>query len=197
MHLDPIAIAALTKRETLDAWLRVLRSQFAATPLGCGFGPSRFSSPSNAFKVIYLGQTMATAIAETVIRDRFEAVSPALRVLDLSEISTWAVAELHTSVPLRLLDLTEVGALRLGLNTDAVGAKAHQAGQAFSEALHAQFSDIDGIQFLSRLTRGRCMAVYERSIAPCLKAKGVVGLEQAVSLTGILVDLGITLNDDL
>lgn len=37
-----------------------------ATPLGMGFGHSRFSSPNRLFKLLYIAQDLATAVAETV-----------------------------------------------------------------------------------------------------------------------------------
>jgi hypothetical protein len=44
----------------------------ATTPLGAGFGATRFASPTKAFKVIYLAQNLTTGIAETLVRDRFQ-----------------------------------------------------------------------------------------------------------------------------
>lgn len=168
MHLDPAVIADLAASVRPERWLRVIPAHYMATPLGRGFGSSRWSSPTDAFKAIYLGQEIETSIAEAMIRDRFEAVPASDRRLNLSEITTWAVTEVQCKLSLKILDLTGSGAFRLGVDTDAVGAKAHAAGQAFSEALHAGFAHIDGIMYLSRLTRGRCIVVYERSIDRCL-----------------------------
>ena len=49
----------------------------------------------------------------------------------------------------------------------------------------------------SRLTRGRCIAVYDRSIERCLEADPAIGLERVPSLGMLLGDLSITLIDDL
>lgn len=140
---------------------------------------------------------IATSFAETVIRDRFEALPAADRTLNLSEITDWGIAEVRAKTPLKVLDLSGAGPLRLGVDTDAVGAKAHMAGQELSETLHARFSNLDGIMYLSRLTRGHCIAVYERSIDRYIKADPAIGLERVPDLGDILQGLSITLNDDL
>ncbi|MGL1166844.1 RES family NAD+ phosphorylase, partial [Vibrio parahaemolyticus] len=72
-------------------------------------------SPSQAFKLLYLARDLATAIAETIVRDRFEGESA--RVLDESEIENWAVAEVTAIAPLTVLDLRTTGLLKLGVST--------------------------------------------------------------------------------
>ena len=71
MKLDEGVIDRLRGEMTPRAFLRVTPMQRAATPLGMGFGETRFASPSRAFKVLYLGRTLTTAVAETIVRDRF------------------------------------------------------------------------------------------------------------------------------
>lgn len=197
MHLDPDVIDDLTITITVDHWLRVMLARHMSTPLGRGFGSSRWSAPQNSFKVIYLGQQIETSIAETIIRDRFEAVSASDRKLNLSEIMIWGIAEIHSKAALRVLDLTGSGAFRLGVDTDAVGAKPHKAGQDFSKTLHAEFTKLDGIMYPSRLTRGHCIAIYDRSINRCLAAGHAMGLERVPNLANILNGLSVTLIDDL
>ena len=197
MHFDSAVVADLTVSIKLTRWLRVMPAAHMKTPLGRGFGASRWSSRTRAFKVIYVGQQIETSLAETIIRDRFEAISVADRILNLSEVLNWAIAEVHSKKALNLLDLTSVGPLRMGLDTDAVGAKAHLTGQEFSDALHAEFPELDGIMYLSRLTRGRCVAVYDRSIEQCLTADPAIGLACVRSLRDVLEGLSVTLNDDL
>lgn len=197
MHLDPGVVDDLTFSVRPDRWLRIMPARHMATPLGRGFGASRWSSPTRRFKVIYLGQEVGTSLAETVVRDRFEAVPREQRMLNLSELTDWAIAEVRATAPLKLLDLTGAGPFRLGIDTDAVGAKAHAAGQEFSDALHADFPSLAGIMYLSRLTRGRCMAVYESSIDRRLEAGPAIGLERLPGLGAILDELSITMNDDL
>src|SRR5258707_438195 len=102
----------------------------ATSPLGMGFGHTRFSSPDRAFRLVYIARDLATAIAETIVRDRFEGAVE--RVLDDSEIQEWAVAEVTAPSPLVVLDLRTTGLLKLGVSTDAARAKAHREGQLLS-----------------------------------------------------------------
>ncbi|MXN64792.1 RES domain-containing protein [Stappia sp. GBMRC 2046] len=195
MPLDPKEISRLIQPLKPDRWLRVMRSEFEETPLGVGPGSSRFSPPDNHFHVLYAACDLVSAIAETVIRDRFEAVEE--RVLSASELNDWSVAEISTTDSLNLLDLRTVGALRLGLDTDAVGSKSHKESRQFSSELHDKFPNIDGILYRSRLTGRDCIAVYEHAIKPNLTSGEAVRLPRAPKLENALSDLSITLEDDL
>jgi len=61
--LDPNVLADLAVAITPKAYVRVTPMGHAATPLGAGFGVTRFASPTKAFKVIYVAQDLTTAIA--------------------------------------------------------------------------------------------------------------------------------------
>jgi hypothetical protein len=80
-----------------------------STPLGMGFGHSRFSGPNRIFRLLYVAYDLATAIAETIVRDRFKGIQD--RVLDYSEIGDWAVTEVTAAAcrPSRPQDLGPVG----------------------------------------------------------------------------------------
>ena len=91
MKLDPQAVTELALEFQPRSWLRVMPVAHMTTPLGMGFGQTRFSSPGRVFRLVYLAGDLATAIAETIVRDRFEGT--AKRVLDQTEIEDWAVAE--------------------------------------------------------------------------------------------------------
>lgn len=71
MKLDPRVIADLTVAFRPVDYVRVLASRHALTPLGMGYGETRFSSPARAFQLLYIARDLATGIAETIIRDRF------------------------------------------------------------------------------------------------------------------------------
>ncbi len=59
----------------LSDWRRVLPTKHRATPTGAGFGSSRFSSPTNSFRVLYAADNFPTAFAEAIVRDRFDGRS--------------------------------------------------------------------------------------------------------------------------
>jgi hypothetical protein len=72
MHLDPTIVASLIRRSQPTAYLRTTPWTHCSTPLGMGFGKTRFASPIDAFKLMYLAKELPTSIAEAIVRDRFE-----------------------------------------------------------------------------------------------------------------------------
>jgi len=170
-------------------WPRILPVRHRATPAAAGFGSSRFSSPSGAFKVLYAADNFATAFAEAVIRDRFEG--RARRFLYRPHLEQLCVSAIGSSRALTLLDLRGAAAYELGVDTDANRARAHGPGQAFSEVVHREMPDADGILFDSRLTTGGCVAIYDRAF-PALSGTPPIGLLRSALLPGELTRLEIT-----
>jgi len=159
------------------------------TPLGMGFGQSRFSSPNQIFRLLYAAYDLATAIAETIVRDRFEGKQE--RVLDESEIEEWAVTEVKATDPLILLDLRTTGLLRLGVSTDAARAKEHREGQILSEAVYSSYA-VDGLLYSSRLTGAHCVAIYDRAVGSKLVASPAVELVRQADLISALRSIGVS-----
>ncbi len=173
MRLDAATLAAFTRPKRPKRFLRVTPLAHEATPLGMGFGATRFASPSDSFKVLYLGQSLPTAVAETLIRDRF--VGKVRRRLPLAEVELWGVTEVSASAQLNLLDLTGDALLALGVHTDALRAKSQRRGRAFSAMIYDQAPGIDGLFYPSRLRNTVCVVVYDRAV-PRLTATPVVPL---------------------
>ena len=161
MTLDQQILQRLVVRVRVDDYVRILAREHAATPLGMGFGKTRFSSPRDKFKLLYLAQDVKTAVAETIIRDRFEGKSE--RLLLQEEFDRYSITSVRNARPLFLLDLRFEGASLLGVSTDAVRAKAQAAGRRFSQKLYDQ-TDVDGIIYMSRITNKQCVAVYDRAV---------------------------------
>jgi hypothetical protein len=122
MDLDPNAVASLTVPHQPAAYLRVTPFAHSATPLGMGFGKTRFASPADAFKLLYIAENLATGVAEAIIRDRFEGATE--RELTAGEVADWGVTEVSARLPLHLLDMRTDGCFLLGVSTDITGAKA-------------------------------------------------------------------------
>jgi RES domain len=167
MDLEPDVVASLVVTYQPTAYLRVTPIAHRATPLGMGFGKTRFASPTDAFKLLYIAEDLATSVAEAIIRDRFEGVTA--RELTAGEVAGWGVTEVSAPVPLRLLDMRTVGCFLLGVSTDITGAKAQDEARQFSQAVF-DLTDLDGILYFSRLTRRTCVAVYDRAVAAKLDA---------------------------
>jgi RES domain len=180
VKLDPAILADLAVSLILKDYVRVTPMAHAATPLGAGYGTTRFASPAGAFKVIYLAEDLATSLAETIVRDRF--VGRAQRQLMSNEVDLWGATEVTGSTPLTLIDLRTTGVLRLGVATNAVRGKAQGQGRRLSQAVYEQ-TDADGLVYLSRLTGLSCICLYERALPGSLTASPV---QPVVCLAGFI-----------
>ncbi len=190
MKLDPKVVTELAIPFRPTAYLRVMPKAHAATPLGMGFGQTRFAAPDNSFRLVYIARNVATAIAETVVRDRFEG--RVRRILDISEVDDWAVAEVSAMEPLTVVDLRTTGLLKLGISTDAARAKRQAIGRRLSKALYDRYA-IDGILYSSRLTSAECLAVYDRAVAARLRSTKAVPLSCHRQLIDALKSINVTI----
>lgn len=190
MALDPKILASLTRRIEPTDYLRVTPWARRSTPLGMGFGETRFASPTKAFRLLYISEDLATSVAEAIVRDRFEGKT--VRELAQSDIADWGVCAVSATRPLRLLTLRGDACFKLGISTDIVGAKAHDEACAFSQDLY-DTTDLDGIVYHSRLRKKNCMVIYDRAVTPGLNARPVVRLERLAALVPALKTLKTTL----
>lgn len=189
MILDPNVLADLAVAITPKAYVRVTPIAHAATPLGTGFGVTRFASPTKAFKVIYIAQDLTTGIAETLVRDRFQGRAQR-KLLDV-EAALWGMTEVSAGAPLTLIDLRTTGLVRLGVSTEAARGKAQGQGRKLSQAIHDQ-TDAQGLIYNSRLTGGACICIYDRAL-PCLVATPVVEVTRLAGFVDALRELNVTL----
>lgn len=193
MKLDAGILHELTIRLELDSYLRIIPGVHRDTPLGTGYGPSRFSSPDQKFTVLYAARDLPTALAERIIRDRFQGRQR--REVEYDELKHFAVAAISTNVPLRLVDLRTSGASRLGVPTDTVRGRAQQAGRTFSRKLY-ETTGFDGIVYMSRITNAECVAVYDRAIRAKLDPACLVqDLNRLADLIPTLSSLSVSLRD--
>lgn len=188
MKLNPKTVAELAISFQPQAYLRVMAIAHAKTPLGMAFGQTRFASPDNSFRLLYIARNLATAIAETIVRDRFEG--EAERVVDSTEIEDWAVSEVSAPSPLTVVDLRTTGLLKLGVSTDAARAKEQADGRKLSKARFDHFA-IDGVLYLSRLTSAECLAVYDRAVGTKLTSTPAANLARQSELIEALRSIAI------
>jgi hypothetical protein len=189
VRLDPDILADLAVRITPQAYVRVTPMAHAATPLGAGFGLTRFASPIKAYKVIYIAQDLTTSVAETLVRDRFQGRAQR-KILDV-EAAHWGATEVSASAPLTLIDLRTTGLVRLGVSTEAARGKAHGQGRKLSQAVYDQ-TDAQGLVYSSRLTGRTCICVYERALPGGLVATPVVELARLAGFVDALQELNVT-----
>jgi len=190
MALDGALLAKQITALAFEDYVRIFPSEYAATPLGCASGVTRFGGTTGGFAVLYAGRDLTTALAETVVRDRFEGLAD--RQLFIADLAGRSAVEISTTTPLRLIDLRHGGCLKLGVSTEVTGAKGFGEGQALADQLYADPA-IDGILYPSRLTGLNCVAVFDRAIAAHLHAGMIVPLVQLESVGAALDNLNIQL----
>jgi hypothetical protein len=188
--LEQAILADLAVAITPKPYVRVTPMAHAATPLGAGFGVTRFASPTKAFKVIYIAQDLTTAVAETIVRDRFQ--SRARRKLLDIEAALWGATEVNARDPLTLIDLRTKGLVRLGVSTEAARGKAQGQGRKLSQAIYDQ-TDAQGLIYVSRLTGHTCICVYDRALPGGLVATPVIELTLLAGFVDALRELNVTL----
>ena len=147
---------------------RVSRCEYRNSPLGTTAGPSRFSPRARPtgeeppFTLLYLAENLATALYETIVRDRFNLVPH--RVLHPEDYLDRVAFDISSGsdTPLALLDLTGANAVTSGIPNDVIRYSKHNDGQHFAEYVHAHMPEVHGILYESRFTGDKSVAVFER-----------------------------------
>ena len=116
----------------------------------------RFDSPSGAFGVLYLAQSLEGAFAETVLRN------PQRRLVNLAEIIGRASSVLGLSRAVRLADMRGPGLQALGTD-NAISTGPYGPCGVWADALHAHSDKADGIAYSSRHDPEQlCIALFSR-----------------------------------
>ncbi|RUM95377.1 RES domain-containing protein [Pseudaminobacter arsenicus] len=165
-------------------------------PLGYGKAPSRFSDPrrrldSNRFGVLYLGDGLKVCFLEAVLRDRREGLVDDLPI-DETELTERRYAEIATTAELRLVDLRDDKAVRMGVPTDVVRGQRQNLAHRWSVAFHEHPSEPDGIIYPSRLNGATNLAIYGRATRN-LQPRRIVTLLGAPGLDRVLEDFRVCL----
>jgi hypothetical protein len=193
MQLDTAAIAKVTRAFKPSRYARLFEVAYRATPLGTGPSSARFSSEKGNFHTLYAARSLATAIAERVIRDRFEGGG--MRLLFGSELAEYCVASISAMAPLQLLDLRTDGCFQLGVSTDIASAKSPKGwdeARALAQYIHDE-TTLDGFLYRSRLTAENCVAIFDRAIHATLSAGKGMDLVAMPRLSVALCKLNIRL----
>jgi RES domain len=116
----------------------------------------RFDSPSGAFGVLYLAQSLEGSLAETVLRN------PQRKLVDLPEITGRAISVLGPSRALRLAEMRGAGLQALGTD-NAISTGPYAPCGAWADALHGHPDKPDGIAYVSRHDPDQlCIALFSR-----------------------------------
>lgn len=165
-------------------------------PLGYGKSASRFSDPrrriaENRFGVLYLGETLKVCFLEALLRDRRDGHIGDLP-MEETELDVRRFAEIETKEELRLVDLRDDHAVRMGVPSDVAKSSRQGLARTWSLAFYEHKAAPDGIIYPSRLNGHVNLAVYDRAI-PKLLPHRVVPLIGASGLASVLRELQVGL----
>lgn len=158
-------------------------------PLGWGPAINRFSDPTGkAYGVVYLGSSAKVTFVEVIFRDRGDGRADAFPFA-MSEFEGYICAQIAIGAPLRLVDLTGDGPLRMGVPSDVVGASDQTLAQQWSAAFHGHPEAPDGVYYPSRLNEERNIALFDRALSKLrpLATPALVACRD--DLAGIIKDL--------
>jgi len=151
---DRLPIVAVPESRPL--W-RVHETRFGAIWYGTR-ADKRFDDPAGGFGVLYLGESPAVAVLETLVRGSDRCI------VDEREWDLRSISPVHLAEELRLLRFEGVGLRRFGIGAERAHAGGYAECQDLSAALHGRHPDVDGIQFRSRWdTSQLCYAVFDRA----------------------------------
>ncbi|MDB5737917.1 MAG: hypothetical protein JWO65_1585 [Sphingomonas bacterium] len=191
MTLDKAILRELAVGIDVTSYLRIMDARHRKAPIGMGNGKTRFASPSDSFQLLYVAQDLPTALAEAIIRDRYQGRLK--RELLEEELDESVIASMVSLAPLKVLDLRTSGATRLGVPTNAMRGRAQQSGRRFSQELY-DTTDFDGIVYMSRITNAECIAIYDRAAEPKLDSDcPVADLVRLADLEPALRSLNVSL----
>lgn len=165
-------------------------------PLGFGKSPSRFSDPrrrvpSRRFGVLYLGETIKVCFLEAVLRDQRDGLIEDYLISE-AETTSRRYAEIEVASELKLVDLRDDRAIRMGIPSDVARASRQTLARKWSVAIYDHPERPDGIIYPSRLSGATNIALYDRAIAK-LSPVRVLPLIAAPGLAAVLNDLRIAL----
>jgi hypothetical protein len=165
-------------------------------PLGFGKNPSRFSDPrrraeGNRFGVLYLGSSLKVCFLETMLRDERDGIVGQIAIAE-SELDDRRYAEIRVREPLRLLDLTGDGPVRMGIPSDVARGRRQGLARKWSVAFHKHPQQPDGIVYPSRLNGETNLAIYCRSTKKLEPLRGYE-LKRAPGMADVLDDFLVAL----
>lgn len=110
----------------------------------------RFDSMDGSYAYLYIGDSPAAAVAETLCRNLPVDQSP--RLIPRAQVSGRVLSELRTTRPLRVVDLTGTGAARI--NAGVWLTKCDPSGylhtRRWAAAILAANPRVDGVQYRPR-----------------------------------------------
>lgn len=157
---------------------------------GRGEAPTyRFDSLTGGFGVLYVGLSLAAAVAETLLRN------PSRRMVSYLDLAERAACHLISARDLRVVGLHGTGLQAVGCD-NAISTGPYDACGAWADALWAHLDRPDGIAYQSRHDSSEiCLALFERSDVRLHAADSVPLTKQLQTIAAMLSAYGKSIVD--
>jgi hypothetical protein len=197
--MDPIIkhLRRATRVETMPSHVfRIYDETKGYTPLGFGYGNTRFSSPSQDFAVIYTANDLIAALLEVMIRDTLNWKSN--RAIPISELEKHRIASLEPPTRMNLLRLDKNLCSRAGIDTDVIMSSRQEEARRLSQKLFDEIPSADGILYPSRFRNNDiCLATYIKpGLTPPFDIADDIPLIKHPMLKAALIELDITVDQN-
>lgn len=174
---------------------RIHRKAFP-DPVGYGKNATRFSDPrrrkpDNRFGVLYLGATLKVCFLETIVRDQRDGVVGDVGIEE-RELTDRYYSELQVRNALRLINLDDDGAVRMGIPTDVLRGRGQALARKWSLAIYDHPAAVDGILYPSRLNNQTNIALYDRAVGKIVP-RITHDLDHAPGIAAVLNDFFVAL----
>jgi hypothetical protein len=140
---------------------RVHPLQYDALWFGPGAGQppkGRFDAPGGEYGTCYFGESLGVALLETLVRGRKRPL------ISRADLEVRGGSAFGVAPPLQMLQLEGAGLPSFGISAHEVMGSDYAACQDLARRVHAQLSEVDGIQYRSRWDSGSlCWAVFDRA----------------------------------
>ena len=125
---------ALVRPVPINRSLRIYRHRFG--PLNVIPSDTRFCQSSWPKGTIYLASDLETAFIETLVRDTYD--NRAKRHLQMGEVTSRGVAEVSSTSPIVMMDLTDDRHKTKGIKDAVITGTNHISGQVFARDMRRQ-----------------------------------------------------------
>lgn len=120
----------------------------------------RFDDPEKIYGTCYMGLTLGTAVAESILHD-LEPVDGGYALTPDKVCNTFAHS--FSGGPIRLADLTGAALSRLRAHAEISGTPVYDVTMLWSRAIFDHPETVDGFQYMSRLyTNRKAVVLFDR-----------------------------------
>jgi hypothetical protein len=151
----------------------------------------RFDDPEQSYGTCYMGFTLGTAVAESILHD-LEPVHGGYDLTADKVCNTFAHS--FSGTPVRIADLTGAPLNRLGAHAEISGTTVYDVTMRWSRVIFDHPDAVDGFQYMSRLYANRKgVVLFDRGTSRTIAKVSSIPLYKHDRYASGVKDLGIRL----